>query len=113
MELIAQINLEPSLKERLHSYSQLHDFYGPLLTDKQRTCFAMHYLEDYSLTEIAEELQITPQAVADQLKRTIGILYGYEEKLGFIQDWQEQQEKLRQLKELVDRLLEKGDNNGI
>ena len=79
-----EIEITSPLREKLQDYSRLHDFYGALLTERQNTCFVMHYMEDYSLTEIAEALDITPQAVAGQLKRTIAILQEYEAKLGFI-----------------------------
>ena len=41
---------------------RLYDFYGALLTDKQRYCLEMHYLSDLSLAEIAEELKVSRQA---------------------------------------------------
>ena len=40
--------------------SMLLDFYGELLTDKQRECFDLHYNEDLSLAEIAEQLGVSP-----------------------------------------------------
>ena len=91
--------------EKLQLYTELHDFYGPILTERQNACFAMHYLEDMSLSEIGTELGITPQAVADQLKRTAAILQNYEDKLGFIKSHKECQAKHRaeieKLKEII------------
>ena len=81
--------------EKLQLYTQLHDFYHPLLTDKQNTCFTMHYLEDMSLSEVGEVLGITPQAVADQVKRTTNVLLKYEDKLGLVQAWQIRQEQIK------------------
>ena len=62
----------------------LYDFYGELLTEKQKRVYEMHYQEDYSLTEIGEEFSISRQAVQDQLRRTEKILRDYEEKLGLV-----------------------------
>ena len=47
----------------------LFDFYGPLLTDRQRDVFRMYFQEDLSLAEIGEELDVSRQAVYDLLKR--------------------------------------------
>lgn len=64
--------------------NMLYDFYGSLLTDKQRTFMEMYYSEDWSLAEIAEHFQISRQAVHDQLKRTTTQLEEYESKLQLI-----------------------------
>ena len=56
----------------------LYDFYGELLTEKQKQVYELHYQNDLSLTEIGEELSISRQAVRDQLKRTEKILLDYE-----------------------------------
>ena len=47
----------------------LLDFYGELLTDKQRECFDLHYNEDLSLAEIAEQLGVSRQGVWDNIRR--------------------------------------------
>ncbi len=65
--------------------AQLYDFYGALLTDKQRRCLEMHYLSDDSLAEIAEEFQVSRQAVHDILRRGEQLLAAYEEKLGLVE----------------------------
>lgn len=57
------------MDEILH-LTLLYDFYGELLTEKQKQVFDLHYQDDLSLSEIGEELSISRQAVRDQLKRT-------------------------------------------
>jgi len=59
----------------------LFDFYGELLTERQRDVFTLHHMEDYSLAEIGNELNITPQGVADLLKRSKQQLIKYEQSL--------------------------------
>ena len=62
----------------------LFDYYGDLLTDRQKLCFDMHYNQDLSLGEIAQELSISRQAVYDNLSRTEALLRNMEEKTGFV-----------------------------
>ena len=62
----------------------LFDYYGDLLTDRQKLCFDMHYNQDLSLGEIAEELCISRQAVYDNLSRTEALLKNMEEKTGCV-----------------------------
>ena len=69
----------------LHQRHLLFDFYGALLTQHQQDCFSMFYSDDHSLGEIADELNISPQAVSDLLKRTMKKLEHYESKLGLVQ----------------------------
>ena len=62
----------------------LFDYYGDLLTDRQKLCFDMHYNQDLSLGEIAEELSISRQAVYDNLSRTEALLKNMEAKTGCV-----------------------------
>lgn len=62
----------------------LYDFYGKLLTPKQQEVMQLYYEQDLSLSEIAEELKITRQAVYDILKRSEQSLEKYEKKLGLL-----------------------------
>ena len=64
--------------------SLLLDFYGPLLTDKQRMSLQLHHEDDMSLGEIAEELGVSRQAVHDNLQRARHILNDYESKLHLV-----------------------------
>ena len=69
----------------------LFDFYGPMLTEKQAACFTMRFIEDCSLTEIAQELDISPQAVVDFVNRAVGRLERAEKELGLVSKHAEQQ----------------------
>lgn len=64
------------------SISYLLDFYGQMLTDKQREVTEFYYNDDLSLTEIADHCHITRQGVRDSIKRAEAQLREYEEKLG-------------------------------
>lgn len=62
----------------------LYDFYGDMLTDRQREVFSLYYGEDFSLAEIAESTGITRQGVRDCVKRAEHTLRGMEEKFGLL-----------------------------
>ncbi|TGE40165.1 putative DNA-binding protein [Desulfosporosinus fructosivorans] len=92
--------------EKLAKMALLADFYGPLLTEKQRNVWDLHYQQDLSLAEIAELEHISRQAIHDLLKRTERILAEYEEKLGLVQRFWAEREKLMEIKELSQELVE-------
>ncbi len=62
----------------------LFDFYGSLLTEKQRDIFDMYYNLDYSLQEIAQTVSISRQTVFDTIKRSKANLYSFEENLKLV-----------------------------
>lgn len=62
----------------------LYDYYGELLTDRQRECFELRYYQDFSLGEIGQELGISRQGVYDNLSRTEALLNRMEEKTGCV-----------------------------
>ena len=62
----------------------LFDYYGELLTERQRMCFDLRYNQDLSLAEIAEELQVSRQGVFDNLSRAEALLKNMEEKTGCV-----------------------------
>ena len=62
----------------------LFDYYGGMLTDKQRDCFDMRYHQDLSLGEIGEMLGVSRQAVNDNLTRTEALLRRMEENIGCV-----------------------------
>lgn len=75
----------------------LFDFYQALLTDKQRSYMQLYYLDDLSLGEIAEEYDISRQAVYDNIRRTEAMLEEYEEKLNLFTKFEKRQETIEQL----------------
>ena len=62
----------------------LFDYYGDLLTERQRMCFDLRHNQDLSLAEIAEELQVSRQGVHDNLSRAEALLRNMEEKTGCV-----------------------------
>ena len=62
----------------------LFDYYGDLLTDRQRMCFDMRHNQDLSLAEIAQELHVSRQGVYDNLSRAEALLQNMEEKTGCV-----------------------------
>ena len=62
----------------------LYDYYGDLLTDRQKECFELRYNQDLSLGEIGQELGISRQGVFDNLSRTEALLKNMEQKTGCV-----------------------------
>ena len=62
----------------------LYDYYGDLLTDRQKECFELRYYQDLSLGEIASELGISRQGVHENLSRAEALLRNMEEKTGCV-----------------------------
>ena len=62
----------------------LYDYYGDLLTDRQKECFELRYNQDLSLGEIGQELGISRQGVHDNLSRTEALLQNMESKTGCV-----------------------------
>ncbi|MDR0273064.1 MAG: hypothetical protein LBI27_07090 [Clostridiales bacterium] len=89
----------PEARQRLNL---IFDFYEALLTQRQREIFSMHYADDCSLAEIGTVLEITPQAVADILKRTTARLNKYDELLGLVEKHERQKAIISEIKLLTD-----------
>ena len=85
----------------------LYDFYGELLTEKQRNVIELYYLNDYSLNEIGEDYGISRQAVHEMIKRSEKILMQYEERLLLVDKYLRQKERLEKTIELFDEVLER------
>ena len=85
-------------------HAMLFDFYGELLTDKQREYFDLHYNEDLSLAEIAEQSGISRQGVWDIIRRAEAAMMDIEEKTGLIKRFNERGEKLSELDTKMEEL---------
>ncbi|MDD6424029.1 MAG: sigma factor-like helix-turn-helix DNA-binding protein, partial [Subdoligranulum variabile] len=83
------------------SYSILLDFYGSVLTEKQRIILTEYYDEDLSLAEIAENMGITRQGVRDAIKHGEAALDELEAKLGNARRHTAMQRDLERLQQLA------------
>jgi len=81
----------------------LFDFYGELLTDKQKKIYSYYYLDDLSLAEISENMNISRQGVHDTLKRCEKQLQKYEDKLKLVQKFIINKSRVTEIYELANR----------
>ena len=86
--------------------SLLMDFYGEMLTEKQREVIDYYYNDDLSLGEIAANEGITRQGVRDSIKRAEFQLLDMEERLGLAKRFREIQGGLEQIMESAHRIKE-------
>lgn len=86
--------------------SFLLDFYGNMLTQKQREVIELYYNNDLSLSEIAENEGITRQGVRDAIKRAESQLLEMEDCLGFAQHYCEERSGLAQIAQEAGRIKE-------
>lgn len=84
--------------------SVLLDFYGSMLTDKQRDVIELYYNEDLSLAEIAEHEKITRQGVRDSIKRGEVVLIEMEQRLGLVAKFKQLSETLADISRLADSI---------
>jgi len=77
----------------------LFDFYGELLTDRQKEFYDLYYNEDLSLSEIAENYGISRQGVRDVIVRAEAYMTEIEDKTGLIK-------RFMQLTPHVDAILD-------
>ena len=84
--------------------SLLFDFYGKLLTKRQREVMELYYEENLTLAEIADEFEISRQGVHDALKNAEKALKGYEEKLGLVEKLQQSRQAIEQIDTEIDHL---------
>lgn len=87
----------------------LFDFYGQLLTEKQRDIVELYYSDDLSLSEISEQIGISRQGVYDALKRAEGILEEYESRLGLVEKFLLQRSLLAKVSDMLDEIINTDD----
>ena len=83
----------------------LFDYYGDLLTERQRSCVDMRYNQDLTLSEIAEELGVSRQGVYDNLSRAEALLRNMEEKTGCVQRAMETRKAVREILDAANKLI--------
>ena len=84
--------------------SVLLDFYGEMLTAKQRDFLDLYYNEDLSLSEIAENEGITRQGVRDSIKRAEVQLFDMESKLHLAERFETLKSGLGEIRDCADKI---------
>ena len=85
--------------------SLLYDFYGQLLPKRQRQVTELYHEENQSLSEIAEEFGISRQGVHDALKNGEKALNEYEEKLGLVEKFQRSSDAVKRIDTIIDGVI--------
>ena len=99
--------------EKTVEISMLLEIYGKLLTEKQYSLLNDYYNNDLSLSEIAENLGITRQAVRDNKSKGENKLFEFEEKLGIMKKTMEQDEKIAIILSEITKIKEKSTDKEI
>lgn len=105
MFLVDTGEAENVMSDNTLQMAMLYDFFGDLLTEKQREYFDLYHNEDLSLAEIAEKADISKQGVFDIIKRAESKLLEIENKTGIIAKWLEARESVANAKS-----VKKGDD---
>lgn len=92
------------MKNQAYRMTMLYDFYGDLLTDRQREFYDLYYNEDLSLAEIAENYGITRQGVRDIIVRAENTLMEVEEKTGLILRYRKMQDAIADVQETLNEI---------
>ena len=82
------------MKNQTYRMTMLFDFYGDILTPRQRELFDLYYNEDLSLAEIAENAGISRQGVRDVIVRAEAAMQEVEDKTGIIKRFEAQRPHL-------------------
>ena len=92
------------MNDKTYQMTMLFDFFGDLLTEKQREYFDLYYNQDLSLSEIAENVGITRQGVYDIILRAENTLIEIEDKTGVIRRFAEMRADIDEALRYVDEI---------
>lgn len=87
--------------DKLARQALLYDFYGELLTDHQRRVYEDVVLNDFSLSEVAQDQGVSRQGIHDLVKRSSRILDAYESKLHLVERFVSIREKVHEIHRLT------------
>lgn len=89
----------------------LYDYYGDLLTERQRSCVDLRYNQDLSLAEIAQELGVSRQGVFDNLSRAEALLRNMEAKTGCVRRALQARKAVSKILSAADQLADNPDQD--
>ena len=93
------------MKSQAYRMALLYDFYGDVLTPRQKEFYDLYYNEDLSLSEIAENNGITRQGVLDVIVRAEAILTDLEDKTGLIKRFHAMHKQLEEVEAAAQDIL--------
>lgn len=93
------------MKSQAYRMAMLFDFYGDVLTPRQKEFYDLYYNEDLSLAEIAENNGITRQGVRDVIVRAEAILTDLEDKTGLIKRFHAMRKQLQEVEAVAEDIL--------
>lgn len=100
--------------DNIAEISMLFDFYGELLPERQKAFLQLYHEENYSLSEIAAEYQISRQGVHDAVKKAEKALHELEIKLGLVRKFTKTEGALAKIDSIIDSLMESyGDDAAL
>ena len=99
------------MKSQAYRMALLYDFYGDVLTPRQKEFYDLYYNEDLSLAEIAENYGITRQGVRDVIVRAEGILTELEDKTGIVRRFLRMKEQFAQMEAAVDATARRNEDS--
>ena len=88
-----------------------YDYYGVLLSERQREVMNLYHEENLSLSEISQELKISRQAVHDALKNAQAALTNYEEKLGLVERFEKTESSIKIIDGIIGDLIQENHEN--
>ena len=92
------------MKNQTYRMTMLFDFYGEILTQRQKEFFDLYYNEDLSLGEIAENCGISRQGVRDVIVRAEAAMQEIEDKTGLIRRFMKMQPKIAAIEEAAQQI---------
>lgn len=93
------------MKNQAYRMALLFDFYGDLLTERQKEFYDLYYNEDLSLAEIAENYGISRQGVRDVIVRAEAAMTEIEDKTHIIRRFKQTQKEVAAIEAAADHLL--------
>ncbi|MDD5938489.1 MAG: sigma factor-like helix-turn-helix DNA-binding protein [Clostridiales bacterium] len=99
------------MKNQAYRMAMLYDFYGDMLTDRQKEFYDLYYNEDLSLSEIAENYGISRQGVRDVIVRAEATLTELEDKTGIIRRFHVMQDQIKAVQSDVDAIRARNEQS--
>ena len=99
--------------EKTEQMILLMDFYQAMLTEKQQEALELYYEDDLTLSEIADKMKISRQAVHDMVQRSENILQQMEAKLELLARFQANRNNLEEIIQKVENLTDLSEKETV